>query len=345
MSGRAPWPHPRRDHPRAPSGQPAGDAPQPSALLGTSPALVELRRAVLQAAAAPFPVLVEGESGTGKELVARSVHACGPRRALPFAAVNCAAFSDELLETELFGHARGAFTGAVSTRHGLFEEASGGTLFLDEVGELSPRAQAKLLRVLQDGEIRRVGESVARHVDVRIVAATNRRLRDEVDGGRFRSDLLYRLEVIRLDVPPLRERREDIALLAAHFWEETARQIGGRGPLAARTVAALTAYDWPGNVRELQNVLAGLAVGGAGSRPGRPRRAAGPRRPLGGRDPPDPRGGAAGLRPAVRARGPQPGRGPADLRGARAGPDPAGAGEAGQAPRPVGPGVPWGRVS
>ena len=261
MSGRAPWPRPRRDDPRARSGQPVGDAPEPSALLGTSPALVELRRAVLQAAAAPFPVLVEGESGTGKELVARSVHACGPRRTQPFAAVNCAAFSDDLLETELFGHARGAFTGAFATRRGLFEEATGGTLFLDEVGELSPRAQAKLLRVLQDGEIRRVGESVARHVDVRIVAATNRRLRDEVDGGRFRSDLLYRLEVIRLDVPPLRERREDIALLAAHFWEETARQIGGRGPLAARTVAALTAYDWPGNVRELQNVLAGLAVG------------------------------------------------------------------------------------
>ena len=163
--------------------------------------MVELRRAVLQAAAAPFPVLVEGESGTGKELVARSVHACGPRRAQPFAAINCAAFSDELLETELFGHARGAFTGAVSTRRGLFEEASGGTLFLDEVGELSPRAQAKLLRVLQDGEIRKVGESVSRHVDVRIVAATNRRLRDEVHAGRFRSDLLYRLEVIRLDVP------------------------------------------------------------------------------------------------------------------------------------------------
>ena len=223
--------------------------------------MTELRRAVLQAAAVPFPVLVEGESGTGKELVARSVHHCGPRRALPFAAINCAAFSDELLETELFGHARGAFTGAVSNRRGLFEEAAGGTLFLDEVGELSPRAQAKLLRVLQDGEIRRVGESVARHVDVRIVAATNRRLREEVDAGRFRSDLLYRLEVIRLDVPPLRARREDIPLLAAHFWEETARQIGGRGPLAARTVAALTAYDWPGNVRELQNVLAGMAVG------------------------------------------------------------------------------------
>ncbi|MCE2514974.1 MAG: sigma-54 factor interaction domain-containing protein [Acidobacteria bacterium] len=197
MSGRAPWPRPRRHHPHALAGRPEGDSPDPSDLLGSSPAMVELRRAVLQAAAAPFPVLVEGESGTGKELVARSVHACGPRRAQPFAAINCAAFSDELLETELFGHARGAFTGAVSTRRGLFEEASGGTLFLDEVGELSPRAQAKLLRVLQDGEIRKVGESVSRHVDVRIVAATNRRLRDEVHAGRFRSDLLYRLEVGR----------------------------------------------------------------------------------------------------------------------------------------------------
>ena len=260
MPGRAPWPRPRPDRPRAVSSRSAGEPAEPAELLGGSPAMVELRRAVLQAAAAPFPVLVEGESGTGKELVARSVHACGPRRALPLAAINCAAFSDELLETELFGHARGAFTGAVATRRGLFEEASGGTLFLDEVGELSPRAQAKLLRVLQDGEIRKVGESVSRRVDVRIVAATNRRLRDEVDAGRFRADLLYRLEVIRLDVPPLRARREDIALLAKHYWEETARQLGGRGPLAARTVAALTAYDWPGNVRELQNVLAGMAV-------------------------------------------------------------------------------------
>ena len=260
MHARVPWPRPPRDQPRARSGSPEDRRPEPTALLGASPAMIELRRVVLQAAAAPFPVLVEGESGTGKELVARSVHGCGPRRAQPFAAINCAAFSDELLETELFGHARGAFTGAVSNRRGMFEEAAGGTLFLDEVGELSPRAQAKLLRVLQDGEIRRVGESIARHVDVRIVAATNRRLRDEVEADRFRSDLLYRLEVIRLDVPPLRARREDIALLAGHFWEETTRQIGGRGPLAARTIAALTAYDWPGNVRELQNVLAAMAV-------------------------------------------------------------------------------------
>ena len=260
MSARAPWPRPSRDDPRDPSA-PSGDSGEPSGLLGTSPVMIDLRRAVEQAAAAPFPVLVEGESGTGKELVARSIHACGPRRARPFAAINCAAFSDELLETELFGHARGAFTGAVATRRGLFEEASGGTLFLDEVGELSPRAQAKLLRVLQDGEIRKVGESIARHVDVRILAATNRRLHGEVDAGRFREDLLYRLAVIRLDVPPLRARREDIALLAEHFWQEAARQVGGRGTLATRTVAALTAYGWPGNVRELQNVLAAMSVG------------------------------------------------------------------------------------
>ena len=261
MTARAPWPSQPRNPARAPSGGAAGGAaPEPSGLLGKSAAMVDLRRAVVQAAAAPFPVLVEGESGTGKELVARSIHACGPRRARAFEAINCAAFTDELLETELFGHARGAFTGAVATRRGLFEEASGGTLFLDEVGELSPRAQAKLLRVLQDGEIRKVGENVARHVDVRIVAATNRQLRGEVHAGRFRSDLLYRLEVIRLDVPPLRARRDDIALLAEHFWERTAQQIGGRGELAARTLAALAAYDWPGNVRELQNVLAGLAV-------------------------------------------------------------------------------------
>ena len=229
-------------------------------LLGTSTALAEVRRAIERAARAPFPVLIEGESGSGKELIARALHRGGTRRDRGFCTLNCAALPDDLVESELFGHARGAFTGAVAERAGVFEEAHGGTLFLDEVGELSPRAQAKLLRVIQEGELRRVGENVSRRVDVRIVAATNRDLRAEVAAARFRLDLLYRLDVVRIVVPPVRERREDIATLAEHFWRDATARIGSRATLAAATVAALARYDWPGNVRELQNVLAALAV-------------------------------------------------------------------------------------
>jgi DNA-binding NtrC family response regulator len=229
-------------------------------LLGASPAMDALRRSVVRAAAAPFCVLIEGESGSGKELVARAIHRCGPRRDRPFCPVNCAALPDDLVESELFGHARGAFTGAVSERPGVFEEAHGGTLFLDEIGELSPRAQAKVLRVIQEGEIRRVGENVPRRVDVRIVSATNRSLPQEVSAGRFRLDLLYRLDVIRITVAPLRDRRDDIALLADHFWRDAARRVTSHATLGAPTLAALARYDWPGNVRELQNVLASLAV-------------------------------------------------------------------------------------
>ena len=185
-----------------------------------------LRARVLRVAAAPFHVLVDGESGSGKELVARALHAAGPRRQRRLSTVNCAALTDELLEAELFGHARGAFTGAVRDRAGLFEEADGGTLFLDEVGELSLRAQAKLLRVIQDGEVRRVGESHARRVDVRLVAATNRVLADEVEAGRFRADLRYRLEVVRIAVVPLRERPDDVAVLARAFWTDAAARTG-----------------------------------------------------------------------------------------------------------------------
>ena len=186
--------------------------------------------------------------------------------------MNCAALSDDLLEAELFGHARGAFTGAVGERAGLFEEADGGTLFLDEVGELSPRAQAKLLRVLQDGEVRRVGENVPRRVDVRIVAATNRRLEAEVSAGRFRADLRFRLDVVRLEVPPLRERTDDIPLLASRFWSDAAARVGSQATLAPEALAALARYDWPGNVRELQNVMAWLAVHVAGAAAGSARR-------------------------------------------------------------------------
>jgi transcriptional regulator with PAS, ATPase and Fis domain len=203
---------------------------------------------------------VLGESGSGKELVARAVHRASARRARAFCAVNCAALPDDLLEAELFGHTRGAFTGATIDRRGLFEEADGGVLFLDEVGELSPRGQAKLLRVLQDGEVRRLGEVTPRRVDVRVVAATNRVLERDVEAGRFRRDLMYRLDVIRIRVPPLRERIEDIPLLAAAFWRRAADRVGSRAALGDGAIAALARHDWPGNVRELQNVVAALVV-------------------------------------------------------------------------------------
>jgi transcriptional regulator with PAS, ATPase and Fis domain len=231
-----------------------------SALIGVSPAIVDVRRSVERAGPAPFAVLVEGESGSGKELVAREVHRLGPRRDRPFCTLNCAAVPDDLVESELFGHARGAFTGAVSERVGVFEEAHTGTLLLDEVGELSPRAQAKVLRVIQEGELRRIGENVSRRIDVRIVSATNRDLKHEVAQGRFRLDLLYRLDVIRIAVPPLRERQEDIPLLVDRLWREAAERVGCRATLGAATVAALADYEWPGNVRELQNVLASLSI-------------------------------------------------------------------------------------
>ena len=231
-----------------------------SDLLGESAAATALRESVLRAARAPFAVLIEGESGSGKELVARAIHRLGPRRDRRFCAINCAALTDELVEAELFGHAKGAFTGAATERPGLFEEADGGTLFLDEVGELSARAQAKLLRVLQEGEVRRVGENFSRRIDARVVAATNRRLEDEVAAGRFRSDLRFRLDVVRISVPPLRERPGDIPLLATQFWNDASTRVGSRATLSGDALAALARHDWPGNVRELQNVVAWMAV-------------------------------------------------------------------------------------
>jgi two-component system response regulator HydG len=229
-------------------------------LVGASNAMAEVRHAVTRAAASPFSVLVEGESGVGKELIARAIHHLSPRRDRRFCDVNCAALPDDLVESELFGHARGAFTGAIVERRGLFEEAHGGTLFLDELPDLSLRAQAKLLRALQQSEIRRVGEGFARKVDIRLVTATNRSLAREVAEGRFRQDLLYRLDVIRIRIPPLRERPEDIAVLAEHFWRTAADRAATRAVLSHPALAELSRYHWPGNVRELQNVMSALAV-------------------------------------------------------------------------------------
>ncbi len=229
-------------------------------ILGRSPSIVALREAVARAAVTPFPVLVEGESGTGKELVARAIHRLSPRRDRRFVAVNCAALTDELVEAELFGHTRGAFTGAIGSRTGLVEDAHGGSLFLDEVSELSARAQAKLLRVLQEREVRRVGENASRAVDVRVVAATNRLLSDAVRLGAFREDLLFRLAVVRLQVPPLRDRIEDVPLLAHAVWRSLATETGKRAVLGPDAIAQLCRHSWPGNVRELQNAMAGLLV-------------------------------------------------------------------------------------
>jgi DNA-binding NtrC family response regulator/tetratricopeptide (TPR) repeat protein len=242
------------------SSPPAPAGPHPDDLLGPGPAAESVRAAIKRAAFAPYPVLIEGESGAGKELAARAIHARSQRRGRRFCAVNCAALTEDLLEAELFGHARGAFTGALAERAGLFEEADQGTLFLDEIGELSPRAQAKLLRVLQEGEVRRVGENHSRKVDVRLVAATNRSLTAEVDAGRFRADLRFRIDVIRIRIPPLRERPDEVPWLAETMWADAARRVGTKASLAPDLVSALARYDWPGNVRELQNVIASLAV-------------------------------------------------------------------------------------
>ena len=204
----------------------------------------------------PSTVLVTGESGTGKELIARLVHRASPRAAAPFVAINCAAIPEALLESELFGHARGAFTGATAERHGLFEEADGGTLFLDEIAELPVTLQVKLLRALQEGEVRRVGDNVSRPVNVRVVAATARDLDAEVAAGRFRADLYYRINVVRLHLPPLRERGEDIPALAHHFAARCGERFGVPPRRIARgAMRLLMEYPWPGNVRELENVI------------------------------------------------------------------------------------------
>ena len=239
---------------------------EPAGLLGRSPAMLDLYKEIARVAPSRSTVLIIGESGTGKELVARSIHDNSARSRGPFIPVNCGALTETLLEAELFGHVRGAFTGAINDRRGLWEEATGGTLFLDEIGETSPALQVKLLRALQEREIRRVGASRTLSVDARVIAATNRELEGEVGGGRFREDLFYRLSVVTLRVPSLRERRSDIPLLAERFLRG-AEENAARGGLkfAAETTRALVAYDWPGNVRELQSAVEYAALHARGS--------------------------------------------------------------------------------
>jgi anaerobic nitric oxide reductase transcription regulator len=229
---------------------------QGSEIIGTSPIIRRLRREIEIVAGTDLSVLIQGETGTGKELVARAVHAASARRSEPIIHVNCAALPETLAEAELFGHVRGSFTGAAGDRPGKFEVADGGTLFLDEIGELPLTIQPMLLRVLQDGEIQRVGADRPIKVNVRVLAATNRDLPTEVAAGRFRADLFHRLNVYPLAVPPLRERGEDVALLAGYFCD-TARRRMGVGPvrLDASAIEALLSYAWPGNVRELENVI------------------------------------------------------------------------------------------
>jgi DNA-binding NtrC family response regulator len=236
----------------------ASKAPaQPVAqIVGTTPSMLSVYKTVAHVAPTTATVLIVGESGTGKELVARAIHAKSPRTTKPFVAINCGALPESILESELFGHERGSFTGASAQKRGLFEEAKGGTLFLDEIGEISPKMQVQLLRVLQEGEIRRVGAAETIKVDVRVVAASNRDLKAEVAAGRFREDLLFRLQVVTVQVPPLRERRGDIPLLIKHFIARHADRLGRPAPhVAPEVFEMLESYEFPGNVRELSHII------------------------------------------------------------------------------------------
>lgn len=230
-------------------------------IVGRSFAIRSLLERIERVASSQARVLITGENGTGKELVARAIHRGSPRARKPFVEVNCAAIPGELIESELFGHMKGSFTGAVSDRAGKFEQAHGGTLFLDEIGDMSPNAQAKVLRVLQDGVVTRIGGNKPVQVDVRVLAATNKKLEEEIANGNFREDLYYRLNVVPIPVPPLRERREDIPLLVRHFLQQFAERDG----LPVRTLGEdalrrLSELDWPGNVRELRNTIERLVI-------------------------------------------------------------------------------------
>jgi two-component system nitrogen regulation response regulator NtrX len=236
-------------------------------MVGKSYAIRALLDQIDKIGATPARVLITGENGTGKELVARAIHRMSPRAQRPFVEVNCAAIPSELIESELFGHMKGSFTGAVADRAGKFEQAHTGTLFLDEIGDMSLSAQAKVLRVLQDGEVTRIGGTKNVKVDVRVLAATNKRLEDEIAQGRFREDLFYRLNVVPLHVPPLRERRDDIPLLAQYFLQQFALRDGvpPRG-IDEGALKTLQVMEWPGNVRELRNTIERLLILASGSR-------------------------------------------------------------------------------
>jgi DNA-binding NtrC family response regulator len=247
---------------KATSPPPAGimrDA-MPPALLGRTPLMTAVYKQIAHAAAADAPVLIIGESGTGKELVARAIHQHGNRSGRPFVPINCGALTETLLESELFGHVKGSFTGAVSDAKGVFQTAHTGTVFLDEVGEMTPALQVKLLRVLQEGEVRAVGTSRPTKVDVRIVAATNVDVEKAVAEGKFRQDLYYRLGVVVINLPPLRERREDIPLLVERFVRAAAAKSGKHVELSQGALDALSSYHWPGNVRELENMIERIVV-------------------------------------------------------------------------------------
>ncbi|HML94140.1 MAG TPA: sigma-54 dependent transcriptional regulator [Thermodesulfobacteriota bacterium] len=231
----------------------AGDT---GGIIYTSAGMADVMELSRKASRFRTTVLITGESGTGKELVAKAIHAGGPRRDAPFVAVNCAAIPETLIESELFGYARGAFTGAENARRGLIEEADGGTLFLDEIGELPMLLQPKLLRVLQEGEIRRLGDTKVLKVDVRVIGATSRDLGQDVSDGKFRNDLYYRLNVFPVRIPPLRERKEDVPALVAHFIAKYGKHVNRRVREATpEVISELSSYDWPGNVRELENVV------------------------------------------------------------------------------------------
>jgi len=230
-------------------------------IIGEAPGMQEVFERAEAAVAINSTVLIQGESGTGKEMVARHIHFEGPRKTKPFVVVNCAAIPDALVESELFGHEKGAFTGADTSREGKFEAANGGTVFLDEIGDMRLESQAKLLRVLQDGVVERVGGHKPRQVDVRVIAATNRNLKDLADLGEFREDLYFRLEVLPITLPPLRERLQDLPLLISHFRDKLSKKLGKDAPaLAPDVVDMMRRYRWPGNVRELENTLEQLFI-------------------------------------------------------------------------------------
>jgi DNA-binding NtrC family response regulator len=234
-------------------------------LIGRSRGMLGVYKQIAHGAGSDAPVLITGETGTGKELIARALHHHSRRAARPFVPVNCGALAESLLESELFGHVRGSFTGALGDKKGVFEQADGGSIFLDEIGETTAAVQVRLLRVLEQGEVRPVGASRVTTVNVRVVAATNRDLERAVREGSFRQDLYYRLNVIRIAVPPLRDRREDIPLLATHVLREVATTGRPLRRLSPEALGALMAYGWPGNVRELENVLERLALGATGA--------------------------------------------------------------------------------